>query len=81
MKFFKLYHTNLFNMKPITCINLKKNILKTFISLIMLSFCACKVDDVATYYTFTGETVGQYLESRPDDYSEFTELLIDTDIL
>ena len=68
-------------MKPITCINLKKNILKTFISLIMLSFCACKVDDVATYYTFTGETVGQYLESRPDDYSEFTELLIDTDIL
>lgn len=37
---------------------------------------SCNSDDVGdNYYTFTGETVGQYIKNRPETYSEFTQLL------
>lgn len=39
---------------------------------------ACDSDDVGeNYYTFTGETMGQYIEARPEIYSEFS-LMLDT---
>lgn len=37
---------------------------------------ACDSDDIGdTYYTFEGETIGDYISNRPDEYSEFTQLL------
>lgn len=46
---------------------------------------SCTNDDIPSdsYYTFTGQTLGQYLESHPDEYSDFVQLLsrsyVDTD--
>lgn len=48
------------------------------IILILIYFFAvsCNSDDVGdAYYTFTGETIGQYISSRPETYSEFSKLL------
>ncbi|WP_340113700.1 fasciclin domain-containing protein [Maribellus mangrovi] len=47
------------------------------------SLISCNSDDIPeeSYYTFSGELVGGYLESRPDEYSEFTELLNRTGIM
>lgn len=44
---------------------------------IMTAFSSCKNDDIPdeSYYTFTGETMGQYLRNRPDEYSEFSKIL------
>jgi uncharacterized surface protein with fasciclin (FAS1) repeats len=37
---------------------------------------SCNSDDIGdNYYTFTGETVGQYIKNRPEKYSEFAQLL------
>ncbi|MDF1571123.1 MAG: fasciclin domain-containing protein [Bacteroidales bacterium] len=36
----------------------------------------CDSDDVGdTYYTFTGETMGDYIANRPETYSEFSRML------
>lgn len=47
--------------------------------LIIVPFCltSCNNDDIPdeSYYTFTGETLGQYLENRPEEYSEFSKVL------
>jgi len=43
---------------------------------------ACNSDDVGEYYyTFTGETVGQYIKNRPETYSEFTHILDTTGVM
>lgn len=43
---------------------------------------SCNSDDIGdNYYTFTGETVGQYIRNRPEKYSEFTALLDTTGVL
>ncbi len=43
---------------------------------------SCISDDIGdNYYTFTGETVGQYIRNRPEKYSEFTALLDTTRVL
>lgn len=43
---------------------------------------ACNSDDVGNnFYTFTGETVGQYIKNRPETYSEFTLLLEKTGVM
>lgn len=43
---------------------------------------ACNSDDVGdNFYTFTGETVGQYIKNRPDRFSEFAQLLETTGVM
>ena len=57
------------------------HILKFFAGLLFLAvFSACMVscsDEPSSenYYTFTGEMVSDYLDNRPEVYSEFTEIL------
>lgn len=44
-------------------------------------FAACDSDDVGeNYYTFTGKTMGQYIEENPEDYSEFSKMLDTTGV-
>lgn len=40
-------------------------------------FSSCKNDDIPdeSYYTFKGETLGQYLHNRPETYGEFVKIL------
>lgn len=41
-----------------------------------LVFPACDSDDIGdTYYTFEGETLGDYILNRPESYSEFGDML------
>jgi uncharacterized surface protein with fasciclin (FAS1) repeats len=43
---------------------------------------SCNSDDVGgSLYTFTDQTMGQYLKSNPDEYSEFTKLLDTTRVI
>ncbi len=44
---------------------------------VVMSLSSCRNDDISdeSYYTFTGETLGQYLENRPEEYSKFNALL------
>lgn len=45
-------------------------------------FSSCNSDDVGgNLYTFTDKTMGQYLRSKPDEYSEFTRLLDTTRVI
>lgn len=46
------------------------------------TFYSCDSDDILkeNYYTFTGELVGEYLQSRPE-YSEFTRMLDTTEVM
>ncbi|MDP4278507.1 MAG: fasciclin domain-containing protein, partial [Bacteroidota bacterium] len=71
-----------------TCfrINLVKiSSLKLIISLALLSLVglsACNSDDIGgNLYTFTDETMGEYLRKHPDSYSEFTRLLDTTHVM
>ncbi len=55
-----------------------------FILSVIITFLgSCDSDNISdeSYYTFTGELVGGYLESRPDEYSEFAELLNSTGLI
>ena len=46
------------------------------IAVAILSFSSCKEDiDQSNRYTFTGETVADYLLNRGDQFSSFTEIL------
>ncbi len=61
-----------------------KGMLLASIILIILMFIlpACNSDDVGdNFYTFTGETVGQYIKNRPETYSEFTQILETTGVI
>jgi len=52
-----------------------------FISIIFM-FPACNSDDVGdNFYTFTGETVGQYIKNHPEKYSEFAHVLDTTGVM
>ncbi len=43
---------------------------------------ACDSDDVGgNFYTFTGDTVGSYIESDPENYSELIRLLDTTNVM
>ncbi|WP_340114836.1 fasciclin domain-containing protein [Maribellus mangrovi] len=43
---------------------------------------SCNSDDIGdNYYTFTGETVGQYITNRPENYSEFAKILEKTEVM
>lgn len=43
---------------------------------------SCNSDDVGdNFYTFTGETVGQYIKNRPENYSEFKHVLDTTGVM
>ena len=55
-------------------------LLAPFFSLLLFSSCS---DDPAAenYYTFTGEMASNYLENRPEMFSEFTEILQRSGIL
>ncbi|MFA9390806.1 MAG: fasciclin domain-containing protein [Prolixibacteraceae bacterium] len=49
---------------------------------LVLTMGACNSDDVGdNYYTFTGETMGEYIENRPETYSEFTKMLDTTEVM
>ena len=50
---------------------------------LLLSMGACNSDDITdeSYYTFTGETMGEYIENRPDSFSEFTRMLDTTEVM
>lgn len=49
---------------------------KIIIVTLVLVLSSCDSDDIGdNYYTFTGETVGQYIKNRPETYSEFAQLL------
>lgn len=49
---------------------------------VIFMFSACNSDDVGdNFYTFTGETVGQYIKNRPDTYSEFKHVLDTTGVM
>lgn len=44
--------------------------------LIPLALSSCDSDDIkGSLYTFTDQTMGQYLQSKPDEYSEFCRVL------
>jgi len=48
----------------------------------MIILAGCNSDDVGdSYYTFTGETVGQFIKNRPESYSEFTQVLEKTGVI
>lgn len=47
----------------------------TIITITVFGLTGCDSDKVDTYYTFTGETMGQFLKDRPDQYSEFYKML------
>lgn len=54
----------------------------TFSLLIVLLQGCVDSDDVGdNFYTFTGETVGSYLEVNPDTYSEFTKAVQIADLM
>ena len=49
---------------------------------VLFLLSACNGDDVGeNFYTFTGETIGQYIKNRPETYSEFTQLLDTTGVM
>ena len=51
-------------------------------STVLFLLSACNGDDVGeNFYTFTGETIGQYIKNRPETYSEFTQLLDTTGVM
>ena len=51
-------------------------------TIILFILSACNGDDVGdNFYTFTGETVGQYISKRPETYSEFSNLLDTTGVM
>lgn len=53
-----------------------KNIFFVMTTFILTLLSGCNSDDVGdTYYTFKGETIGDYIANRPDSYSEFHQLL------
>ncbi|TCO09868.1 fasciclin domain-containing protein [Natronoflexus pectinivorans] len=70
---------NIFNQKR----NILKvmNVLTKSLAVIMLVlsvgfFSGCNDDDIGeNYYTFRGETIGQYIEARPERFSEFEKML------
>ena len=53
-----------------------------FLSILFL-LTSCEADDVGNYYTFTGQTIGQYLEEDTDEmgFVEFHKLLTETQVL
>jgi uncharacterized surface protein with fasciclin (FAS1) repeats len=59
----------------------RKNIYKTLAGVALLIFASqamvsCSDEPSGeNYYTFTGEMVSDYLDNRPELYSEFTEIL------
>ncbi|MCK9207235.1 MAG: fasciclin domain-containing protein [Salinivirgaceae bacterium] len=73
------------NAKNIICkllpvnnrITYKGLILKTIIFIYLALFLNACVDDNPgdSYYTFSGETIGEYITNRPDEFSEFTKML------
>ena len=52
-----------------------------FVATSLLTTLSCNDDSVGNYYTFTGETVGQYLESKPEAFSEFSAILDTTNVM
>ena len=57
-----------------------KNIYKTLVvlclAIVSQGFLSCSDEpDSSNYYTFTGEMVSDYLDNRPELYSEFTQIL------
>lgn len=48
--------------------------------MVLFLFNGCDSDKVDNYYTFTGETMGQYIENRPELYSEFSKMLDTTGV-
>lgn len=58
-----------------------KDIYKTLVGVVGLAFVAQAMvscsdkPDADNYYTFTGEMVSDYLDNKPELYSEFTEIL------
>ncbi len=49
----------------------------------LVAFPGCDSDEIddESYYTFSGETIGQYLRNRPEKFSEFSALLDTTDVI
>ena len=69
-------------------INLKKRLRFISIYLVMqivivfiFSSCDSDVIDNDSYYTFKGETMGDYISNRPESYSEFSQLLNMTGVM
>ncbi len=63
---------------------LKRRLSSLFIPVFSLLFLnSCNVDDVGSYYTFTGQTIGQYLLEDPDEIgvAEFYKLAEHTQVL
>ncbi|MFC0877335.1 fasciclin domain-containing protein [Saccharicrinis sp. FJH2] len=56
-------------------------ILSVLISSFFVQACNSDKIEEESYYTFTGELVGQYLQARPDVYSEFVRLLDTTKVM
>ncbi len=83
MKIFKMNLSVIHNM--LTKLRYKgKGITLSAIVFTLLIFIlsACNSDDIGSnFYTFTGETVGQYIKNRPETYSEFTHILDTTGVM
>ena len=59
-----------------------RRIVFALIVTILTSLYACKDDDVGdNFFTFTDEMMGEYLQARPETYSEFTKMLDTTEVL
>ncbi|MBN2610754.1 MAG: fasciclin domain-containing protein [Bacteroidales bacterium] len=67
-------------------INLKKRLIltgKLFALFLVLLFSSCDSDEIEqdSYYTFKGETMGDYIINRPELYSEFAQMLEITGVM
>lgn len=53
-----------------------------FTLLLVFALQACDSDDIGEkYYTFTGELMGEYMQARPEQYSEFVKILDTTKVM
>ncbi|MCU4163417.1 fasciclin domain-containing protein [Carboxylicivirga caseinilyticus] len=49
--------------------------------LMILTLSSCYDDNLGNnYFTFTGETIGEYITTRPDEFSEFSKILDTTSV-
>ncbi len=83
MKIYRMNMSDFNNMlAKISCKG--KGIMLSIILLTTILFMlpACDSDNIGdNFYTFTGETVGQYIKNRPETYSEFAHVLDTTGVM
>lgn len=81
MRFMKTITFYINNIISATKQSFDKVVLLLLVMLAATALPACDSDDVDNFYTFTGEMMGEYMQARPELYSEFTMLLDTTEVI